>query len=423
MAITDNYPMLVKHSRLIPRMAPLAALCGGIAGVLLFWMLLPASTSIGTLALSGFVIGTLCLICWLAASLPGRFIAENIRSSCESAVGCKTVDQSEIHEMMDELQKALGKTAMLNRSHIENVIAQTNDAAEQIVTTLQSLDRTTGELIRGMGDFGTEISQSMMRSNQVLAKNSQMLKVIEQHQQAREAAARLERERVQSIVGSVEKLTSLVSHIRDISDQTNLLALNAAIEAARAGEAGRGFAVVADEVQRLSSTVDKTANQIGQGMKDMANLIDREFSNKAADSQQAAEQEQFQNIHNQLMQLEENARAIENTVCSTINELDMTSRRIEQTVIEALSNIQFQDITRQKLELVTGMMDDFAQHIKQLSEEMRHGDASVEKIRNGMFAIDSIFTRYVMDEQREVHARAMGGDSQTTGRLPSIELF
>lgn len=423
MSIADNYATLVSRSRIIPLLAPLATLAGAICGVLLAWLLLPAPVSVASIVIFGVVTALLCLVCWLAASLPGRFIAMNIQGSCEASVGCHSRNRQTLLGMMTELHSALNKTAALNRSHLENVISQTNGAAEQIVTTLQSLDRTTGQLISSMGTFGVEVSQSMSRSNQVLANNSEMLKAIEKHQQDREAAARLERDRIQSIVGSVEKLTSLVSHIRDISDQTNLLALNAAIEAARAGEAGRGFAVVADEVQRLSSTVDKTANQIGQGMKEMAALIDREVSNKQADTQQIAEQEQFQQIHSQLLQLEESARAIETTVCSTISELDLTSRRIEQTVIEALSNIQFQDITRQKLELVIGMMDDFSGHVGKLANDLRHGDASIEAVRNGMFEIESIFERYVMDEQREVHARAVGGVDQSSSRLPTIELF
>ena len=423
MPTSTHYVMQLSRLRNTPALAPLAALVGGCAGALLAWQLVPSPVSIGSILLFGLGSGLLCLVSWLAASLTGRSIALNIQECCEAATGSHSRSRETIISIMTELHTALNKTATLSRSHLENVISQTNDAAEQIVTTLQTLDRTTGDLIRGMGAFSMDISQSMARSNQVLANNSQMLQMIEQHQQEREAAVRLERERIQSVVGSVEKLTGLVSHIRDISDQTNLLALNAAIEAARAGEAGRGFAVVADEVQRLSSTVDKTANQIGQGMKEMAALIDREFSNKQTDTQQLAEQEQFQQIHNQLLQLEESARAIETTVCSTISELDLTSRRIEQTVIEALSNIQFQDITRQKLENVIGIMADFSSQISKLTDSLHRGDTSFEEIKAGMFAIESIVERYVMDEQREVHAKALGNGGSVSSRLPAIELF
>lgn len=403
-------------------LAPLVFIVSAGISIALIFTLLPAQNEwLSILVISG-ISGMASAISWIAGSSIASRICRNIDDACEQITGSISRSKLCVVDYSRAMRASIEKAVKLNSSHLESVVGQTGEAAEQIVTMLQSLDQTTGNLIVQMDQFAECTFEALERSNKVLANNAIMVDTIEQHLNLREAEGDAEREQVRSIVQSFDKLRDLVTHIRDISDQTNLLALNAAIEAARAGEAGRGFAVVADEVQRLSATVDKTATQIGAGMNEMSTLINTAFSVSAAEQEKTDEQQRFQQLRDQLLSLEETVRSIQQTVGTTIQNLGSQGRTVGSMVMEVLGSIQFQDITRQKIEHVIEIMNDVSRHLESVESELERNGYDVNSVKDKMLALDHIFNRYVMDDQRSTHQQALGrGSSVSSG--PKIELF
>ena len=309
------------------------------------------------------VVLTLVLTTLIAARLGGRLR--------ETVVAVEHIADGDLQAPLppasnDEIGALIHAVGEMQKS-LRQAISLTRDSAHQVATSARQLKRSASEvqastsaqsgaaaaIAANVEELTVSISHVAERTGDAsgLAADSDR-----QARDGRETMGRLvtNMKQVDNVVGQAarqiasletqsEKISRIVAVIRDIAEQTNLLALNAAIEAARAGEAGRGFAVVADEVRKLSERTAQSTQEIASMVAEVQGStreavagIERGVSAVQASSEEAG---QASEIIGALQGIAQEVALIVSELDSALREQSMASaevaRRIEEIAQQA----------------------------------------------------------------------------------------
>lgn len=225
------------------------------------------------------------------------------------------------------------------------------------------------------------------------------------------------------IAQHAKDVQAILSEIGAIAKQTNLLALNAAIEAARAGEAGRGFAVVADEVRDLSARTTQFSQQINSLMQSMESSVKETESaiQGMASQDMTFALESKQKVEDIIHTMEhQNIARIE-----AIGALGASASNVESLVGRAITALQFQDMVSQLLGHVVrrvDALDDAMKHLDVLGQALEREAASVD----GPAAIISLREEQagIIAALKDIEAKTVNNPvSQQAMTQGDIELF
>jgi methyl-accepting chemotaxis protein len=232
--------------------------------------------------------------------------------------------------------------------------------------------------------------------------------------------ARLGREQRSKIGEETVGVLTVLEGVNGIARQTMMLSLNVSIEAARAGDAGRGFAIIATEIRKLASGVQTLSVDIRTRIEGLTRMVTVDLQEQAS-RRESLEHEAIDKIRETLSALTDNLMTLIAHQRDILQKVESESESIARPIMDLMGSIQFQDIVRQQLEQLSRMAETVGDHIQAIEVMLEdpRGDMGEETLSQ---KLDNMFNNYVMAGQRETH-RAAHGQSESVKAESLIEMF
>ena len=252
-------------------------------------------------------------------------------------------------------------------------VTETAAAGEQIQGKLNLLVEgitRQSENITQSSALITRTAENMLRINKILSQNDELIKTVYGQMKAGTDGARAANEFVKKIAERSEALLEASQVIQNIASQTNLLAMNAAIEAAHAGESGKGFAVVADEIRKLAEESNMQGKQIGAVIKESTEII-AQVSEAGIQAEKT-----FTDVYGLISNISEK----EDSIVDLMREQEENGTQV-LSAIETINKVT-KDVSTASIEMLEGGKQ-IAEEMQKLAEITRETTDSMTEIASG----------------------------------------